>query len=286
MSNASNLPTTNATKKAPKRKTTTETLSTAKHAKGTTGATAATPKSECAFCKNNHKSRNCDVFVDYRSRTERLKGAKMCLICLSEHKGYNTKACPVFNPCSCCQDIHHVAICPKRFPSEREYEEEKCSALLPNGRLIEAKETVLTQQVVAEMQKEFPQDTNTVIENDLPSKLEELEKRLAQSHVKEKAWKTLYDRERKESEDLRVILQRALEPSKCQRCGYYKKMLKGITDTAERVNAEVELTFERAVSLFKASTETIHKCEVIVTRSIRSAEKPWRQTKRERQPCW
>lgn len=274
MNESLKLKSTGTIGKPPKRKIATGKPSVnAKQAKGITGVAIATPKiRECAFCKGNHKSRDCDSFTNYRSRAERLKGPMQCLICLGKHKGHNTKACPVYNPCSLCREMHHVALCPTRYPSEREDQEEKCSSLIPYGRQVEAKETVLTQEVVAEMQKEFPQVIETVPEDELPSKLEEFEKRWLQSHVKEKAWKTLYERERKEVEDLKVLLQRALEPNKCQRCGYYKKMLMGITNTAESVNAEVEQTFERAVNLFKASTETIRKCKVIAIHTVRNSE--------------
>lgn len=190
------------------------------------------------------------------------------MYCLGKHVGHNTKSCPGFNPCSCCQGQHHPAICPKWFPSEREQRGTSPTAI--NGFHNAAKETPLTRQVVAEMQKDFLQPVvpHKKAENDgLLTKVQELDRRLVVANTQRAAWKTLYERERKDLEEFKCLLQRAMESSHCQNCHYYKKLLSGVTSSTEKVNAEMDEMITHAQNLFKVSRGMVDKHKLLVALS-------------------
>ena len=63
----------------------------------------------CAFCANEHYSRNCEVVTDHNARREILRKKGKCYICL--RSGHLARDCRSQIYCYKCKGRHHTTIC-------------------------------------------------------------------------------------------------------------------------------------------------------------------------------
>ena len=63
----------------------------------------------CLFCKKPHKSQNCCIVSDIRTRKDIMRTSKRCFVCL---KGSHlAKDCSLKIKCFKCSKRHHIALC-------------------------------------------------------------------------------------------------------------------------------------------------------------------------------
>lgn len=66
-------------------------------------------RSQCAFCNEDHKSENCQIFVGEFRRKEQLTKNDRCAKCLG--KGHYLGDCRANVQCLKCNQRHHTAVC-------------------------------------------------------------------------------------------------------------------------------------------------------------------------------
>ena len=74
-----------------------------------TGGNPRSFKITCAFCANEHYSRNCEVVTDHNARREILRKKGKCYICLGS--GHLARDCRSQIYCYKCKGRHHTTIC-------------------------------------------------------------------------------------------------------------------------------------------------------------------------------
>ena len=78
-----------------------------------------TPKEKvCVFCLRKHKEQNCDIITKENERKNILIKERRCFCCLKI--GHSLKVCRSNNRCFKCRGKHHVSICLRKEPKERD----------------------------------------------------------------------------------------------------------------------------------------------------------------------
>ena len=77
-----------------------------------TGNTSASNSPKCVFCRLSHASSKCNKVTDVHARTNILRKAARCFLCLQQ--GHRQSECQSRYKCNQCNKRHHISICLSR----------------------------------------------------------------------------------------------------------------------------------------------------------------------------
>ena len=83
---------------------------------------------DCAYCRGNHKHKDCTRATSRKERLELLRKFKRCFNCINKghlarecrNKGHLARGCRARRNCNACGGSHHVSICEKGLGEQKE----------------------------------------------------------------------------------------------------------------------------------------------------------------------
>ncbi|CAI2346395.1 unnamed protein product [Caenorhabditis sp. 36 PRJEB53466] len=110
-----------------------------------------TPGPRCCFCNEGHISEQCEIYPDWETRQQQLRSKKLCDRCT--RSAAHAKCEKSRRRCQYCKDVHHNALCRKKFPERAGKKETTAVTQGARGEIESAKADSLAAEPYPEKQR-------------------------------------------------------------------------------------------------------------------------------------